>query len=115
MKVVINRCYGGFSLSEKAILRYAEIKGIKLEKVEDGYWSCFVNVDLDDDDPDKHFYDRGLKRNDPALIQVVEELGEDADGSCASLRITEIPDSTNWQIDEYDGMECVEEVHQRWY
>lgn len=32
MKVVINKCYGGFSLSEKAILRYAEIKNINLTK-----------------------------------------------------------------------------------
>jgi len=30
MKVVINTCYGGFGLSHEAMLRYAEIKGIKL-------------------------------------------------------------------------------------
>ena len=28
MKVVINKCFGGFGLSEKAILRYAELKGL---------------------------------------------------------------------------------------
>jgi hypothetical protein len=28
MKIVINKCYGGFSLSPKAIKRYAELKGI---------------------------------------------------------------------------------------
>ena len=30
MKVVINDCYGGFGLSHKAVMRYAELKGIKL-------------------------------------------------------------------------------------
>lgn len=29
-KIVINRCYGGFGLSEAAIKRYAEIKGLTL-------------------------------------------------------------------------------------
>jgi hypothetical protein len=29
-KIVYNACHGGFGLSEAAILRYAEIKGIKL-------------------------------------------------------------------------------------
>jgi len=28
--IVINRCYGGFGLSHKAVMRYAELKGIKL-------------------------------------------------------------------------------------
>ena len=30
MKVVINRCFGGFGLSDEAIELYAEKKGIKL-------------------------------------------------------------------------------------
>ncbi len=30
MKVVINRCFGGFGLSHEGILKYAEIKGITL-------------------------------------------------------------------------------------
>lgn len=29
-KVVINTCYGGFGLSEQAMLRYAELKGLKI-------------------------------------------------------------------------------------
>jgi hypothetical protein len=28
-KVAYNACYGGFSLSHKAIMRYAELKGIR--------------------------------------------------------------------------------------
>jgi hypothetical protein len=29
-EIVINRCFGGFGLSHKAVMRYAELKGIKL-------------------------------------------------------------------------------------
>ncbi len=30
MKIVINRCWGGFGLSHEAVMRYAEIKGMAL-------------------------------------------------------------------------------------
>jgi len=36
-KIVYNSCFGGFSLSEAAIMRYAEIKGIKLWPKESEY------------------------------------------------------------------------------
>ena len=29
-EIVINNCYGGFGLSHKAVMRYAELKGIRL-------------------------------------------------------------------------------------
>ena len=29
-EIVINKCYGGFGLSHKAIMRYAELKGFEL-------------------------------------------------------------------------------------
>lgn len=81
-KIVYNACYGGFSLSDAAIERYAEIKGITI-------------------------YDRAIERNDPALVQVVEELGDKANGSCTELFITDIPAGTLYRIDEYDGLESV--------
>ena len=43
MKIVINRCYGGFSLSYEGVMYYAKLKGIKLyayvEKREDGLYT----------------------------------------------------------------------------
>lgn len=85
MKVVINRCYGGFGFSEKAM----EFLGVGSE------W------------PD-------IARNDPKLVECVEKLGEEANGTYAELKVVEIPDDVNWKIGEYDGLEWVEEVHRRW-
>ena len=85
VKIVINRCYGGFGLSEKAM----KFLGIGSE------W------------PD-------IARNDPKLVECVEKLGEEANDTCAELKVVEIPDDVNWEIGEYDGLEWVEEVHRRW-
>jgi hypothetical protein len=54
---------------------------------------------LDEDD---------IERDDPALVQVVEELGDRANGRHASLAITDVPKGKLWRIDYYDGLECVE-------
>ena len=81
MKIAVNKCYGGFSLSDKA----CELLGT--------------------DDPYQYKYEL---RTDAKLISVIEELGEEADGYCASLEVVEIPDdATDWRINEYDGWEDV--------
>ena len=90
MKIVINKCYGGFGLSDKALELYNKLAGTNLEYADD------------------------LDRNDPILVHVVETLGDEADGRFARLRIVEIPDDINWEIAEYDGVESVEEVHRSW-
>ena len=103
-KVVFNGCYGGFSLSDAAIQRYADLKGIAIHKhtVGDTDYSLWVyaktDVYLDPDD---------FARHDPILVQVVEELGLAADGDAARLRIREVPDGAHYRIVEYDGMESV--------
>ena len=82
MKLVINRCYGGFSISDKAK---------KLLGVESNY-----------------AFDDYKFRNDNNLIKVVEELGEDASGTLANLRVVTISDeATDYEISEYDGFEDV--------
>jgi len=67
------------------------------------------------DDESEFFSDSDIERDDPILIQVVEELGEKANGMCASLKIVEIPDDVDWEISEYDGNEHVAQKHQTWY
>lgn len=139
MKIVINSCYGGFGLSHKAVMRYAEIKDIKLypwvDDITKGIYKDEATVDnprigvhygtipIKDDADYKEkskkndsFYwnDRDIDRPDPALIQVVEEMGKKANGRSASLKITEIPDNIKWQIEEYDGLEYIAEKHRTW-
>ncbi|MPZ19538.1 MAG: hypothetical protein GEV06_16700 [Luteitalea sp.] len=84
MKVVYNSCYGRFGLSVEGMRRYAEIKGVE---------------------PDDCDY--GIPRDDPALAQVVEELGTAANASSARLAIEDVPVGTKWKIDKDDGFESV--------
>lgn len=92
MKIAINKCYGGFSLSKKAY----EWLGMKW----DGYGFDFKNYN---------------KRNDPKLIECIETLGSDvASGKCAELHVVEIPDDVSWKIEEHDGIEWVAESHRIW-
>jgi len=87
MKVVINRRFGGFGLSDQARQLYAETKGIDPEEV----------------------YDWEIERDDADLIRIVEQLGKQADGRCADLKVVEIPDGVKWYVHEYDGLEDVRE------
>jgi hypothetical protein len=137
MKVVINNCYGGFSLSEKAVLRYAELKGITIyvNKGKYGFpeyltvppeqvtpslenWHTATSAEKkasNDAYAREHFSDREIKRDDPLLVQIVEELGgEEAGGMCADLKVVDVPDDVDWAIEEYDGNEWVSEKHRRW-
>ena len=140
MKVAINRCFGGFGLSHEAILRYFEIKGITVypeqgkdhwkfwtywtvkpeDRIESKEGDAFYAMSLEDRraynqaHSEQTVYERDIARNDPALIQAIEELGEAAAGRFAEIAIVEIPDDANWQIEEYDGLEHVAEVHRTW-
>jgi len=88
-KVVINKCHGGFGLSHKGEDLFKQLTG------ED--FNSF------------HVY-----RDDEALVQVVEQLGEKANDNYSDLKIVEIPDDVEWTIQEYDGMEWVAEKHRIW-
>ena len=132
-KIVINRCYGGFGLSHKAIMRYAELKGLDLHSYECNYGTktikevkkitkrqdghlCYTTqpVSTYEELNEFDFYPEGYERNDPILIQIVEELGHEANDRSARLEIIEIPDDVKWEIKEYDGIEWVAEAHRTW-
>lgn len=112
-KIVINVDFGGFSLSHEAIRRYAEIKGITIFSVETDSSLIPYNY-FTDEAHENYFWDNEIPRDDPALVQVVEELGEAANGNFASLHVCEIPEDVNWYIAEYDGLEHVAERHRTW-
>jgi hypothetical protein len=111
MKIVINNRHGGFSLSHEAIIKYLELKGIKFEFKKS--ISGWANDEYHLEDGSR-FWNRDILRNDPALVQVVEEMGEEANGDFAHLKVVEIPDDVEWTIDEYDGLEWVAEQHRTW-
>lgn len=64
------------------------------------------------------FSSSNISRTDPHLIQVIEEIGgghrTGASGKFANLKIVEIPDGIDYEIDEYDGNEHVAEKHRTW-
>jgi hypothetical protein len=126
-KIVYNACYGGFGLSHEAIMRYAEIKGITLYHTnESGFFNHYYLCPPDEyerlraEDETKpigtsryarsnamYFSPRNIERSDPALVQVVQELGNKASDRYAELTIEDIPAGTLYRIDEYDGFESV--------
>ena len=119
-KVVINRCYGGFGLSDKAFEMLLDRKGIEFEKVPAKH--AFRSDDSDyyrkghvgENDHYLTYYKFGEDRSDADLVDVVEQLGEDANGWAADLQIVEIPDDVEWYVEEYDGMEHIAEEHRTW-
>jgi hypothetical protein len=158
MKIVINTCFGGFSLSPRAVARLAALQGkpcffftrkvgtgmddlesITLEEAQQqgGYTSAFTipnpssvigeqggqswaEMSMDERIASNLRYeavslnDRPEDRANPLLIQTVEELGEAANGRFAELKVIEIPDGVEWEINEYDGVESVHEKHRSW-
>ena len=114
MKIVINKCYRGFGLSEEAVLLYGKKKGLNIIVVRDKIMKNLRHYYLDEVKDGNYFCERNVQRNDPALVEVVDELGEKADGYCAKLKIVEIPDDVEWIIEEYDGNEWVAEDHPTW-
>lgn len=117
-QIVINSCHGGFSLSHKAVVRYHELLGQEIHWFTPGN-SSFVHYDyyLDPNDPEaSRWWDIDIPRDDPYLVQVVRELGDDAAGGPAAyLRIVEIPADVDWVVQEYDGQEWVAERHRTWH
>ena len=112
-KVVVNACFGGFGLSHNAVMRYAELANINLICVQGEIQSiCHYYKDVVDDD--NYFSTYDLERDDPILVQVVEEMGEEADSDMAKLRIADVPEGVDWYIDDYDGVETVREIHRTW-
>ena len=96
MKIVVNAKYGGFGLSDAAMRRIGEFKGLT-QSHQIG------------------FTERSLSRDDPVLVAVVEDLREAADGENAELVVVEIPDGVDWEIEECEGVEWVSEKHRSWY
>ena len=82
-----NTWYGGFSLSEAAMAEYKRRCPEALE----------VNA-------------RNVERHDPVMVQIVQEMGERANGAYANIKLEKIPVEylNNYEIGQYDGLEEVQ-------
>lgn len=132
-KVIINSCYGGFSLSKEAVKLYVKKANLKLysDNGED-YFTIPVeeykkklneeNRLYKEDKPSFTGYHSNkyawssykISREDPILVDIVEKLGADAFGSYSKLKIIEIPDDVEYFIEEHDGWEYIAEKHRKW-
>ena len=116
-KIVYNSCYGGYSLSDKAIdwlsehgsertKNFIAQKRIEAKEIED-----FTSASQERIYNVTKFYVMDavrsfLKRHDPDLVAVVEALGKEVNGTFSELDIEEI-DEDKYFIEEYDGRETV--------
>ena len=130
MKIILNKCYGGFDVSKEAYMLYAKKKGLELyqyasdftnfkkciykktndERLFNDYFIKDMgdNIEISNEDYKKYnLYLDDEHRQDPILIEVVEELGDKASGRFGKLEVVEIPDNCYYEIDEYDGIETI--------
>lgn len=81
MELVINRCFGGFALSDEVC----------------EYLGCGT-----------YDYSRPHERNDWRLVEAVKKFGDRANTFFSDLQVVELPDeTTDYTIEEYDGAEKV--------
>jgi hypothetical protein len=138
MKVVINKCFGGFGVS-RAAAEFMAARGNKLAAEEvaehDATLAAFAHYKRHGEplagrtESEPRFFDINIKygsepefyghmsdleRTDPDLVAAVEALGKAADGRHARLVVVEIPDGTEYEISEYDGNEHIAEKHRTW-
>jgi hypothetical protein len=119
-------CYffEGFNNYREISLQEAEEKGL--------FWNCFsvkkpeeyLGKEKKDKDGTYTTYNQKWEkieindfredRSNPILVQVVKELGDDANDRLAKLEVIEIPDGIEWEIDDYDGIETIRENHRTW-
>lgn len=91
MKIVINSDYGGYSLSDEC----RQMLGITSnDRWKDGAYKI---------------------RTNPKLIKLMETKGSKwCGGYFSSLKIVEIPDDVDWELQEFDGKEWIAEKHRTW-
>jgi len=109
-KIVYNNDYGGFSISLKAVdWLEANCKDNELRDFIKSLRLAGKEYSFSSKDECLRYDVSGWfegKRHHKDLVAVVEALGDDANGPCATLEICEIA-GNQYRIDEYDGAEEV--------
>lgn len=130
-KYVINDCFGGFGLSQKALEYLRDKKGWRVaprEKTNNMYHSDVLK--LIEEGYRLYEHDSSIIgplvelesrseltfRADPDIVEVVEKLGAEANDRCSYLKVIECPiapDSNLLEIDDYDGVETLQTIPKR--
>lgn len=111
-KIVINPNYGGYGLSFEAMMLYGKKKGVEIHAFVRGKEifarpEPYTRITYEPTQSE-------IDRDDPILVEVIEEIGNFAHYDNREMRIVEIPDGIEWQIENYDGAEWVAEKHRIW-
>ena len=86
MKVLINKCYGGYGLSYDFIYHLKNF-----DKYKD------------------YLHEHEFKRDDQFVVEEAIKFGLDkAGGFLSELEVIDLPDNVKYSIDEYDGMESID-------
>jgi hypothetical protein len=88
MKVLLNKCYGGYSFSEEFV------KHLIFNDIVPDYSNYYC-----------------IERHDQKVIEEAIKFGLDnAGGMFSQLEVREVPDGANYSIHEYDGMESINDI-----
>lgn len=98
IEVVFNTCYGGFGLSEEAILRMIELGSEEAKNYYEMSKTLGYKI---------RSYNPEVLRFDPILVQTVRELKNKACGPCTELAIGKIKLINLIDIEDHDGKEDI--------
>ena len=106
-KIVLNRCYGGFEISNEAIEELLKRKGIKFKKGINKFDNV-IFLDENDKEIDFFRYENINLRTDKDLIKLIEEKGSNfVSGFLSRLEIVKVQEGKKFIIDDYDGFEGI--------
>jgi hypothetical protein len=136
-KIAIDSDRGMFNLSPEAAwyLHERGIPGIATP-VEEYYKDAFTSLEDDlsawrnEKDPELRHYNTifspdekfvlfcwlrcNVARDNPIIIECIEKFGNKVNGYGSNLKIVEIPDGVEWEINRSEGEEWVAEKHRTW-
>jgi hypothetical protein len=113
MRVLIHPGFGGFGITDAAVKRMREL-GSEWAKRQTCKGERYPESDQINDWCENHLWpdQEELPRNDPILLRVYDEMGDQAG---RELMVVKIPDDVEFVVEEYDGAETVEEAHRTFY
>lgn len=102
MKVLINRQWGGFNFSDRAIKLICKMKNLTYVEFPDKPKNSHeVGLEMFDADENPDI------RTDKDAVAAVEKLGDAASTRTSNLQVAEIPDGSHYKVTYYDGFESL--------